>query len=625
MTRPAARDDDVLAGEHALYEDGDLRTGRKCFDAAYHEAERRGDPPGMARAALGLGGLWLHEHRTAADAAMVRVRQRDALALIDPRSPLALRLRIRLAAEDDYRTGGHQAILALAATARRAGDPLALAEALSLAHHCVLGPEHGALRLELAQELIGVASRTGRRGDLLMGLLWRTVDLFLAADPHAERALAELRALLIRDDHLAVRFVVSAIDVMLGIRQGRFEDAEALAVACADDGAVAGDIDATGWFGGQVATIRWYQGRIAELVPALSELVNSPTLSAVDHSSLAGLAVAAATAGDRRLATGALARLRGRDLSELPRSSSWLTSMYAVVEAACLLHDAETATQAYALLTPFAHRPMISSLGILCLGSAHHSLGLAAFTMGDLDRAVNHLEHAVHGNLALGHWPAVALSRTRLGQALALRDGPRHAATRREQALARQEATALGMKPVGDAPPGLVTCRPSGRRWCVEMGGRTVLVANSVGMRHLATLLANPGYEVPAADLATGTGQSPEAAASAQPLLDDVARREYKQRLTQLHEEIDELESMNDLERAAALRAERDWLVAELAAAAGMSGRSREFAHGQERARISVGKAIRRALTHITEADPIIGNELDATIQTGTRCSYHPT
>ena len=76
-----------------------------------------------------------------------------------------------------------------------------------------------------------------------MGLLWQTVDSYSAGDPHAGRHLGELRDQLDQQDHLAVAFVVSAIDVMLAIRAGQFGEAEALARICAAHGAAAGDID----------------------------------------------------------------------------------------------------------------------------------------------------------------------------------------------------------------------------------------------------------------------------------------------------------------------------------------------------------------------------------------------
>ena len=631
-------------GERALHVEGNLQASRQWYAAAYREAEGRCDGQAMGEAALGLGGLWLHEERTAAAAATATAYQRHALSQIDPQSSLALRLRVRLAGEADYRGSTCDAILAVLDEARLEADPWALAEALSLAHHCVLGPEHAELRRALAQDLIGAAPRTERRSDLLMGLLWLTVDLLLDADPHAERYLAQLRDLLAHQDHLAVGFVVSAIEVMLHIRAGRLAEAEELAMACAQLGVAAGDADATGWYGAQLGTIRWYQGRMAELVPMLCEMLHSPTLSAVDNCYFAALAVATATAGDQRRAAGELARLRGRDLAELPRSSSWLATMGVAVEAAYLLGDADTSAQAYALLSPYARLPMIGSLGVACFGSVQHALGVASLTMGDTDRAIEQFRAAVDGNTALGHWPATVASRARLGQALARRAGPGDAAAaQRELAAAAGEAVALGMAlpaetgqaPAGPVEPmpkaepaGPVLCRRQGRHWQLELGRRRALVQHSVGMLHLATLLANPGSEIPAAELAAGPGMlrlvDAGTATSAQPVLDETARREYRQRLSRLEAEIDDFQSRNEPAGAARSIAERDWLLAELATATGIGGRSRLFTDSGERARIAVGKAIRRALLRIAGADPVIGEELQATVRTGHRCSYWP-
>lgn len=625
----------LLAAEQALHVDGDLRTGRQWSEAAHRAAERQGDDLAMARASLGMSGLWVHEHHRAADATTIRAHQRHALTLIDPLSSLAVRLRARLLAEEDYRVGEHATILRTLAQARVTDDPVTIAEALSLAHHCLMSPEHEAFRLDLAQDLIGQAARTHRRGDLLIGLLWRTVDLFLAGDPRAERSLQELCEQLAHRDHLAVGFVVSAIKVMLAIRAGRLTEAEALAAACAKQGADAGGIDAPGWYGAQLTTIRWYQGRIAELVEPLSELIHSPALGFTDYAYFPALAVAAASAGDRRLATGMLARLRRPGLSELPRTKSWLAAMHGLVEAAHLLDDTDTAAKAYRLLTPFARLPAMTGLGIACFGSTHHALGMAALTTGDSDSAADHLDQAVQANLGLGHWPAAALSRWRLGQAMAIRHGISDPAARRQLTVAEQEAAELGMAlpswPARRAASrcreyAMVTCRRHGRQWQIELGGRIARVDNSVGVRHLAILLANPGQEIPAADLAAGqTGiRDNSTAPSVQPVLDQLAERTYKDRLRELEAEIAELESLNDSGRAIGLRTERDWLAAELSAATGLGGRARPFATDDERARIAVGKAIRRVLTRIAEADSMIGEELRATVETGRRCCYRP-
>jgi hypothetical protein len=617
-------------GACALECDGDLSAGRQRFDAAYREAERIGDAEAMAGAAIGMGGLWVHEHRTVAGSALLDERLRRALSLVDPGSPVALRLRARLAGEASYRARDPAAILAVLDEARTAGDPVALAEALSIAHHCLLSPEHGTLRRALAHELVGQSFRTARRSDLLMGLLWETVDLFLEGDPHAGRRLAELRESLAGDDHLAVRFVVDAIDVMLAIRAGDLDRAESLAHACAERGRAAGDIDATGWHGAQVVAIRWYQGRLVELLPMLTELVDSPTLSAIDSSSLAALAVAAATAGDRPAATSALATLCGNDLAGLPRSSSWLATMNGIVEAAHLLDDVPTSARAYALLRPYAHLPMVGSLGIACFGSVHHALGVASLTAGELDRAVEHFHAAIHQNLALAHWPAVVTSRQRLAQSLTRRARPQdRTEARRELDTAAQEAAALGLAVPGVDRPvasgAVVTCTREGRHWRVVLGPRSAVVEHRVGMLHLAVLLANPGQEIDATDLAAGlSALGAGAEESHQPVLDRAALRSYQDRLARLRREIDDLEASGQAGRAARARAERDWLTSELAAAAGLGGRTRAFTGSRERARIAVGKAIRRAVAFIAEADPVIGEHLAHTVRTGSRCAYWP-
>jgi phage terminase Nu1 subunit (DNA packaging protein) len=378
--------------------------------------------------------------------------------------------------------------------------------------------------------------------------------------------------------------------------------------------------------------IRWYQGRLAELLPVLGDLVRSPSLDPSDHSLSAALAVAAAMAGDRRRAAGVLAALCGHDLANLPRSSSWLATMNGIVEAAYLLEDAATSARAYELLSPYADQPMMVGLGVACFGSVHHALGVASLTTGHVDRAVEHLGAAIRANLALAHWPAVVTSRVRYAQARYRRGGPADlAAVRRELESAAAEAAALGIAvPEGMFEPAQLTvvCTRQGRNWRVELGRRSVIVEHSVGMVHLATLIANPGQEIPALDLvgglATLSAVAERVGTSAQPVLDRAAAREYRIRLSRLRAEIDELESRDDQERAARARIERDWLMAELAGAAGLGGRIRRFPDSAERARVAAGKAIRRALTRIAEADDQIGAHLRNAVHTGLRCSYLP-
>jgi hypothetical protein len=187
------------------------------------------------------------------------------------------------------------------------------------------------------------------------------------------------------------------------------------------------------------------------------------------------------------------------------------------------------------------------------------------------------------------------------------------------------------------AQPAVMTCARYGRRWRLEWGRRSVLVEHRVGLLHLAVLIANPGQEISAIDLAAGGAAAGAAASaaiagntaagdgvSAQPVLDRAALHAYRRRLSQLRAEIDDLEFGTDIEHPARARAERDWLTAQLASVSVIGGRTRRFPDNRERARVAVGKAIRRALTRIDEADHRIGQYLHSTVQTGTYCSYRP-
>jgi hypothetical protein len=108
-----------------------------------------------------------------------------------------------------------------------------------------------------------------------------------------------------------------------------------------------------------------------------------------------------------------------------------------------------------------------------------------------------------------------------------------------------------------------------------------------------------------------------------QHVLDAEAIASYRGRLRRLDAELSKLTPGSDAERAAS--SEREWLVAQIASAAGLGGRPRSFPDDRERARVAVGKAIRRALARVTEADAVIGEHLRQSVRTGTRCSYWPS
>jgi hypothetical protein len=262
----------------------------------------------------------------------------------------------------------------------------------------------------------------------------------------AERALAELRALAANAAHSCVQLAVAAIDVTLAVRAGRLADAERMAEECALGRRQAGHPDALIWHAAHLIMIRWFQGRMPELIALLETVVNSPDLTTVDYSFLSALAMARALAGDRRSAASALARLRQQGFARLPRTCNWMTMMPGVVTTARLLGDVETSAETYELLLPYAHRPMMAGLALACFGSVQTTLGTACLTMGDLDTAVEHFRLGIRDNEALEHWPAVALSRRLYAHALSMRGGPQDAAAAQQAfAAAVEDARIVGI------------------------------------------------------------------------------------------------------------------------------------------------------------------------------------
>jgi hypothetical protein len=305
--------------------------------------------------------------------------------------------------------------------------------------------------------------------------------------------------------------------------------------------------------------------------------------------------------------------------------------MVIIIEAASALGDADLANEVYSLLEPFADRPAMPSLAVSCFGSVERALGLAAFTWGDVERAVDHLERAVEGNIRLGHRPLTALSRADLAAALARRGRPgdREAAMDALQSAA-QAAAGMGMDAraatwrgraeelAGDTDAAIL--RREGARWIVDVDNRQIVVPDLVGLSYLGSLLARPGDEIEAVELCGGATVE----GSTQQLVDRGTLDAYRRRVQEIDRQLDVARDARRVDRVERLEKEREQLRRELSHVLTLSGRTRQFADSGERARTAVRKAIARAIDVIAASYDDLGAELRATITTGRRCSYTP-
>jgi len=180
--------------------------------------------------------------------------------------------------------------------------------------------------------------------------------------------------------------------------------------------------------------------------------------------------------------------------------------------------------------------------------------------------------------------------------------------------------------------------------WMIRHHGDTAFLKCTRGLQCLAHLLRSPGREFHVSELLASLSDPPLAVAGGVngrshcdaehlvpaglsdggPILDVQAKAEYKRRLRELREELDEAEQFNAPDRAAKAQEEMNAIAQHLASAIGLGGRDRKASSEAERARCAVTKRIKQAIERIADAIPALGHHLTARIRTGYFCSYNP-
>ena len=166
--------------------------------------------------------------------------------------------------------------------------------------------------------------------------------------------------------------------------------------------------------------------------------------------------------------------------------------------------------------------------------------------------------------------------------------------------------------------------RREGEYWSVGRPGAVVRLRDSVGMHHLAQLLTDPGREFAAVDLVARREGGCFVQPGAGDVLDTRAQAEYRRRIEDLRDEIEEAERFGDLGRMGRARAQVQLVARELARAVGLGGRDRRSGSAAERARVNVTLRIRKAIQRIAEHCPRLAHHLQTCVRTGSFCSYEP-
>ena len=171
-----------------------------------------------------------------------------------------------------------------------------------------------------------------------------------------------------------------------------------------------------------------------------------------------------------------------------------------------------------------------------------------------------------------------------------------------------------------------------GEYWTVAYRGKTARLRDTKGLHHIARLLAQPGCDLHVRDLAAmdQPGNSHDSAGSVcvegdlGAILDGRATAQYKERLAEARQELEEATAAGDLGQAARARHEVETITEQLAAAYGLGGRARTAGDPAERVRKAVTNQIRRALDRIRAAHSDLGRHLSNALRTGFVCTYRP-
>ncbi|HKP63130.1 MAG TPA: AAA family ATPase [Polyangiales bacterium] len=605
---------------------GSQRAAQDTHAHAAQLAQLIGKPELFARAALGFGlpfGAGGSDQREVEllSAALSQLPAGDSAL----RALLASRLSHALLFGVRHVERAQLAEEALA-MARRLGDAATLASVLLERHQALWTGAPAEERLAVADEVVQLAEANGDRQLALQARALRLGDLLELGRLDRYRAESAHYARCVRDDGLVTSaWHVPMQQATLAMLAGRFVEAEQLG----NEGLALGrrvQHQGVEVFHHSVQmTIRYLQGRFAELLPALRHGAEAYPTLLVFH---AGLALAHSERGERLEASLVFERLAANDFKDVPRDFLWVFNLALLSLTAHCLGDAARAAQLYAWLSPYAaYNVRVTRIGISSIGSAQHYLGLLALTLGHHDQAVDHLEQAVAAHTRQGALAMLANSQLQLGRALAARGDAAGANVARERAA--ELAQSLSIRLVlteSEAPPPIaasetrdVILRREGQDWTLEHAGKRLRLRHAVGVGMLARLLAEPEREISALEL-RGEGVSSDAGE----ILDARAKQEYRERVAGLREELARAERDNDLGGAERAREELEQIEAALRGAFGLGGRERRAGASSERARISVTKAIRAALRRVSELDAELGGHLERSVKTGHVCVYQP-
>ena len=596
-----------------IHHSGDVDTGWEHLSDAAAVALELAEPELLARVALTLYGLRGSGRRARLTAEVVRAAHSKLVGqAADPRSLDHL---------------AQELILKLISLARSDGDDDTLGFSLWTQHDTMWGQGHAADRLKLTDELASVAKRIGdpEMEHYATSLGW--VSSLELGDPRYYQRFREFVAVSAREEAPNMAAGSYMDQSIIAAFRGEFEHAEHMLEKC-----LAASPQEHPHVQYMLHHLRWAQLSLQGRYEELAALREARLADGIDYPNPALIeGITAAQRGDVSTAV----RCRDELATQSTPMATFVSPMWLRLRAmtAALAGERDEIDAVRAELAPYVGQWLVSMYGCDIGGPVAHWVAV-------LDAARQRWSEAIEGFTAarqsadlLGSRPWSLAARAGLADALLGRGSPEdeQAASALRSEVAR-EVAALGMNHLAGASPAPAVAsnefRYTGETWTLAMAGRTVHMPDTKGLRDLHVLLAAPGTEVPAVRLLNPAGGQEVVAASrlgGDDVLDDEAKSRYRQRLSQLDDQIDAAALQGDETRVREYDRERSALLTELRAAAGLGGRTRRLGDEAERARKTVTARIRDTLRKLADRHPELATHLRESVSTGSTCVYQPS
>ncbi|MGZ4435100.1 MAG: hypothetical protein ACXVW7_15955, partial [Trebonia sp.] len=424
------------------------------------------------------------------------------------------------------------------------GEARILAGALDAALLARWGPDAFAERLRLAARLADTAAHLAEPELRLSAHLWRLTTAWECLDVVAvQRQLRAVDLLAEESGQARMAFFATSRRAMHALVTADLGLADQLIARTREIGAQSAEPDVEAVLHSLDAS-RARRARDAGVLrreaAAFAEYGASEGVPSVS----AEAAVLWLEGGEPDRALELLHQLAGGGLDSVARDVDFLLTVVSLVDVGSALRDEDVAADGVRLLEPYVGRAVLNAGAVTFHGVVDDYLFRACRALGRPDETRwRHAAASCYQRIGASWW------QHQLAPA----------------APARQRAAVSAVHLHRDAGTG----------WVVGRDGATTVLPDLKGLRYLHHLLRRPGAEVSALELAaaaTGHAGAVVAESGGGDIIDAQALAAYRQRLRDIDAELAEAESWSDEARLGQLRLEREALLHEVGAAAGLAG-----------------------------------------------------